>query len=108
MFEHRHRNERDQKDICCSESFLFVFFLYCTFAMWVPTCSWFFNSYVLSSYSLIIIVRRYQAAKIDELEDNRKVQIVMMGILMPLFLIHTYFGGQQFFAADLKECRTVY
>jgi len=76
--------------------------------MWVPACSWFFNIYVITSYTFLIGVRRYQAAKIDELEDNRRVQIIMMGILMPLFNLHTYFGGQQFFASPLKECRTVY
>jgi len=31
-----------------------------------------------------------------------------MGIMMPLFLLHTYFGGREFFHADLIGCRSHY
>lgn len=75
---------------------------------WVKDCTWFFNSYCFSSYTLMIIIRRYQAATLDDIEDNPKYQIVMMGVFMPVFVIHTILGGEQFFNAPLMECRKQY
>ena len=56
----------------------------------------------------MIIIRRYQTAVLDEIEDNPKYQIILMGIFMPLFLVHTVFGGEEFFNAPLTECRKEY
>ena len=44
----------------------------------------------------------------DELEDNKRVQLIMMGVLMPLFFLHTYKGGQEYLNADLMKCRMLY
>ena len=56
----------------------------------------------------MIIIRRFQAAVLDELENNPKYQIIMMGIMMPIFLAHTIIGGIDFFSADLILCRAPY
>ena len=101
----RHRAE---KDSYCFELFLFLFFLYCMIAQWVGSCSWFFNSFVFTSYTFMIVIRRFQAATIDEIENNIKNQIILIGVMMPVFFIHTILGGQQFFKADVGKCRTVH
>jgi hypothetical protein len=104
----RRYNRHRKEDSCCFELFLFMFFFYCTFKMWEPNCNWFFNVYVVSSYGLMIVIRRFQAAVLDELENNMCYQIIMMGIMMPIFLAHTTVGGIMFFTADLMKCRTPY
>ena len=48
----------------------FFFFLYTMFSMWVPECSWFFNIYNFTAYTFMIIIRKYQTAKLDELDTS--------------------------------------
>ena len=50
---------RKQNDLICFEVALFIYFVYCTFDMWQPDCSWFFNTYVIIAYTYMIIIRRY-------------------------------------------------
>ena len=45
---------------------------------------------------------------IDSIESDPRIQLIMMGILMPIFVCHTYFGGQEFFNSNLTECREKY
>lgn len=66
------RAGRREKDSCCFEFFLFMFFFYYMFDQWERRCNWFFNSYCFSSCTLMIIIRRYQTATLDEIEDNPK------------------------------------
>lgn len=103
-----HFNHHNNKDNTCLEVFVGLFFIYCTFEMWTPTCSWFFNMYIITSYTFIIIARKYQTSKMDQLEESRKVQMIMMGIMMPLFILHTWVGGHEFFTADKMTCRLLY
>ena len=42
----------------------------------------------------------------DEIDRDKKVQVIMIGIMMPTFIIHTIIGGEEFFNADLTECRS--
>lgn len=63
---------RVEKDSNCFELFLFFFFLYCMIAQWIKNCTWFFNSFVFISYTLMITIRRFQAATIDDIENNTK------------------------------------
>jgi len=44
----------------------------------------------------------------DELEENKRVQLIMMGVMMPLFFAHTIMGGHSFFSADKFKCRMLY
>ena len=105
---HRRRNPNSEKDSCCMEMFLFYFFFYTMFTMWTNECSWYFNQYCFSAYTFMTIIRRYQSAVLDEIEDNVLHQIIMMAVLMPLFIVHTIVGGIEFFKADLMLCRTAY
>lgn len=83
-------------------------FIFLTRAMWTPSCSIFFNMYCLSSYAAMVLIRKYQNQKIEELETNRRVQLVLVGIMMPLFTLHTYYGAKEFFNADTATCRMEY
>jgi len=47
------------------ETFLFAFFLYAMVTMWNQECSWYFNQYSFSGYTLITVVRKYQAKILD-------------------------------------------
>ena len=104
----RHGNNRRQSDSCGFELFLFCLFLYLMVTQWESDCQFFFNSYCFTSYSLMIFIRKFQAATLDNIENNPKNQIIMIGILMPVFLVHTIIGGQEFFSADLYNCRKQY
>ena len=53
------------------------------------------------------VVRRYQAKVIDDIENNKKHQIIMMGFIMPLLFAQTFGGGYAFFHSSL-ECRGGY
>lgn len=102
------RYTQQEKDNCCFEVFMFLFLLYCTIQMWIDTCTTFFNTYCITSYTMMITIRRYQSATLEELDQSRAVQIIMMGVMMPIFFIHTYLGGEQFFTADKMTCRMIY
>ena len=56
----------------------------------------------------MIIIRRFQAATLDDIEHNPKYQIIMIGVLMPIFLVHTILGGEEFLLADMYTCRQNY
>eukprot|EP00356_Strombidium_inclinatum_P004749 CAMPEP_0170492742 /NCGR_PEP_ID=MMETSP0208-20121228/12753_1 /TAXON_ID=197538 /ORGANISM="Strombidium inclinatum, Strain S3" /LENGTH=140 /DNA_ID=CAMNT_0010768533 /DNA_START=169 /DNA_END=591 /DNA_ORIENTATION=+ len=59
---------------------------------------------------MMLIVRKYQVFVLDTLEENKRQQIILMGVMMPIFLLHTYFGGHAFFNASTAkhECRQEY
>ena len=44
----------------------------------------------------------------DEIEHNKKTQVILIGIMMPTFILHTIIGGTEFFHADLTTCRSRY
>ena len=66
----RRRNPNTEKDSCCMEMFLFCFFFYTMFTMWIDQCSWYFNQYCFSAYTFMSVIRRYQSAVLDEIEEN--------------------------------------
>ena len=104
----RNNYNNNKGDSCCMEIFLFAFFLYTMNTMWIDECNWYFNQYCFSAYTFMSIIRRYQASVLDEIEDNVKHQVIMMGVLMPLFIVHTIIGGIVFFNAPLMKCRAAY
>ena len=101
-------SRRQQEDNRCMELFLWAFFLYTMINFWVPACSWYFNQYCFSAYTFMTGVRKYQAAVLDSIEVSKRHQFILMGVVMPLFIAHTVFGGYYYFTAPLIECRAEY
>ena len=63
---------------------------------------------MLTGYILVSSVRRYQISTIDDIEYDTKAQIINIAFLMPIYFIHTYFGGEEFYKADANECGVLY
>ena len=92
--------QNKQQDNFCLELILFCAFTFLTKAMWTDTCSFFFNTYCLTSYTLIVCVRAFQNKHLANIESNKKLQALFVGCIVPVFYLHTVFGGVSFFQAD--------
>ena len=47
-------------------------------------------------------------ASMDNLERDKVAQVLLLGIMFPVFTIHTIAGISDFFSEDLEKCRTPY
>ena len=50
------------------------------------------------------IIRCYQSAYMETLESEKRVQVILMGILYPVLGVHTLFGGLEYWVEAEEEC----
>lgn len=102
------RHQDTKSDCCCWLTLLFAYACYAVPSIWLPACTWFFNSYIIISFSTLLIVHYYQKSVLDMFDRSLYHQIVLMGILYPILLITTIVGYVEYFTADPLRCRRKY
>ena len=89
MPRHRDRNRyrhQNKEDSCCCELLMLFFFFYIQDGAWNPKCTYFFNTYMFSSYMVLFMTRKFSQSAIEQIEYNRCVQILVLGVILPILL----------------------